>query len=415
MGAGKQLAVTSAITDRIQVIDVDTHISEPEDVWTSRVSAKWGDQIPHVVKAGAAGATGGADVVAKVSIDRAADDDIWVVNGKPGMPTALLAWSGHDQHWPGHPHTLADAHLAASNAEARLKLMDEVGVYANLLFPNVGGSRQYLNIARNEPDLALECCRAYNDFLTEWCSADPNRLLAQVSLPLWDLDACVTEIERNAAAGHKSVMMTYQPDGYDLPWLADPHWDPIWNATQDAGLPITFHIDAGREMNVWPDYDSATHLVKLTIMSFLGNTDAISEVIFSGLCHRYPDLDFVSVESGIGYIPYLLESMDWQWINLGLDKVHPERDLLPSEYFHRQVYGSFWFEQDSALRIIDLIQDNVMYETDFPHPTSITPGAFEFSETASENLDRKFDSSGISEEILRKVLHDNAARVYNLE
>ena len=201
----------------------------------------------------------------------------------------------------------------------------------------------------------------------------------------------MTEIERNAAAGHKSVMMTYQPDGYDLPWLADPHWDPIWNATQDAGLPITFHIDAGREMNVWPDYDSATHLVKLTIMSFLGNTDAISEVIFSGLCHRYPDLDFVSVESGIGYIPYLLESMDWQWINLGLDKVHPERDLLPSEYFHRQVYGSFWFEQDSALRIIDLIQDNVMYETDFPHPTSITPGAFEFSasETASENLDRK--------------------------
>ena len=184
----------------------------------------------------------------------------------------------------------------------------------------------------------------------------------------------MTEIERNAAAGHKSVMMTYQPDGYNLPWLADPHWDPIWNATQDAGLPITFHIDAGREMNVWPGYDPATNLVKLTIMGFLGNTDAISEVIFSGLCHRYPDLDFVSVESGIGYIPYLLESMDWQWINLGLDKAHPERDLLPSEYFRRQVYGSFWFEQDSALRIIDLIQDNVMYETDFPHPTSITPG-----------------------------------------
>ena len=91
-------------------------------------------------KAGAAGAAGGADVVASISIDRASDDDIWVVNGKPGMPTALLAWSGHDQHWPGHPHTLADAHLAASNAEARLKLMDEVGVHANLLFPNVGAA-----------------------------------------------------------------------------------------------------------------------------------------------------------------------------------------------------------------------------------------------------------------------------------
>lgn len=251
--------------------------------------------------------------------------------------------------------------------------------------------------------------------MTDWCSVDPDRLLAQVSLPLWDVPACVEEIERNAAAGHKSVMMTYQPDGYDLPYLADEHWDPIWHATQDAGLPITFHVDAGRDMHVWPGYDPATYLVKITIMSFIGNTDAISEVIFSGLCHRFPELDFVSVESGIGYIPYLLESMDWQWINLGLNKAHPERDLLPSEYFYRQVYGSFWFEQDSALRVIDLIQDNVMYETDFPHPTSITPGAFEFSETASENLDRKFDSSGISEEILEKVLHGNAARVYNLD
>ena len=407
--------MTATITERIKVIDIDTHISEPEDLWTSRVSKKWGDRVPHVVNAADANMAGGAMELATINIDLAAQDDIWMVDGKPGMPTALLAWSGHDEHWPGHPHTLAEAHPAASNAQARLKMLDEVGVHAQLIFPNTGGSRQYVNIAKSEPELGLECCRAYNDFLTEWCSADPTRLLAQTSLPLWDVDACVQEITRNAAAGHKSIMMTYMPDGYGLPWLADSHWDPIWNATQDTGLPITFHIDAGREMNVWPGYDATTNLVKLTVMSFLGNTDAISEVIFSGLCHRFPSLDFVSVESGIGYIPYLLESMDWQWINLGLDKAHPERDLLPSEYFRRQVYGSFWFEQDSALRILDLIQDNTLYETDFPHPTSITPGHFEFSESATENLDRKFEQSGISEEILQKVLHDNAARVYNLD
>ena len=378
------------------------------------MSKKWGDLVPHVVKASTVNAAGTTGQLATVTIDRAAEDDIWIVGGKPGMPTALLAWTGHDEPWPGHPHTLADAHPAASVAAARLTMMDEVGVYAQLIFPNTGGSRQYLAMAKSEPELALDCCRAYNDFLTEWCSADPKRLLAQISLPLWDVDACVQEIERNAAAGHKSVMMTYQPDGHGLPWLADEHWDPVWNATQDAGLPITFHIDSGRDMNVWPGYDPATYVVKLTVQSFLGNADAISEIVFSGLCHRFPGLDFVSVESGIGYIPYLLESMDWQWINLGMDKVHPDRDLLPSEYFRRQVYGSFWFEQDSALRILDLIQDNVLYETDFPHPTSITPGQFEFSESARENLDRKFANSGVSEEILHKVLHDNAARVYDL-
>ncbi len=78
--------MTSDITDRFKVIDVDTHISEPEDLWTSRGSATWGDPIPHVVKAGDVGASGDALIVQSVAIDRGDNDDIWIVNGKPGMP-----------------------------------------------------------------------------------------------------------------------------------------------------------------------------------------------------------------------------------------------------------------------------------------------------------------------------------------
>lgn len=407
------MSTATAITDRIKVIDIDTHLAEPEDLWTSRVSKKWGDRVPHVVKAGKY--AGRANQVATVDITRHADDDIWIVNGQPGMPTGLLAWSGHSEHWPAHPKTLADAHPASYDAAARLKLMDEIGVYAQAIFPNIAGSRQYVGIAREDPELALECCRAYNDFLAEWCSADPNRLVAQVTLPLWDIDECVREIERSAKAGHRSVIMTYQPDGYGLPWLADTHWDPLWEVCQANRLPLCFHIDAARPPAVWPGYDETLNLVKLTVMSFLGNSDMVTEVILSGLCHRYPDLDFVSVESGIGYLPYILESMDWQWINLGLHKTHPEMDLLPSEYFRRQVYGSFWFERQSGLEeALRLFPDNILYETDFPHPTSISPGVFPFSETARDSLETKFASLKVSEEALRKVLHDNAARVYGL-
>ena len=364
--------MSPAIADRIKVIDIDSHIAEPEDLWTARVSRKWGDRVPHVVKAAEHADT--VDLVAKVKIERAVEDDIWMVDGKPGMPTALLAWSGHDEPWPAHPNTLEEAHPAASNSEARLKMLDEHGVHAEAIFPNVGGSQQYVWMAESEPELALECCRAYNDFLTGWCSPNPDRLLAQINLPLWDVEACVDEINRNALVGHKAVMMTYQPDGYGLPWLGEDHWNPVWEASQDAGLPIVFHIDSGRDLPIWPGYDDATSLVKITIMGFLGNTDAISEVIFAGLCHRYPKLNSVSVESGVGYIPYLLESMDWQWTNLGLDKVHPARDLMPSEYFQRQIYGSFWFEDETARRVVDLLQDKLLYETDFPHPTSISRG-----------------------------------------
>ena len=403
--------MAGAIVDRIPVIDIDTHIAEPEDVWTSRVSKKWGDLVPHVVNSSTIPdyerrwvEEGGENK----------EDDVWILNGKPAGPTAFMAWAGHDQPHPGHPKSLAEANPAAYQAQARLTHMDEVGVQAQLIFPNINlAATQYTTIAENEPELALECCRAYNDFLTEWCSADPKRLLAQTSLPLWDVQECVKEIERCAALGHKAVLMTHSPDGLGLPWLSDPYWNPLWNTAQDLGLPVAFHIGSARDTFIWPGHDRLAAVMKLSMTMFLGNADGIAEVIVSGLCHRFPRLNFVSVESGIGYLPYLLEAMDWQWLNQGGSRDHPEYELKPSEYFKRQIYGSFWFEHESARRVVDLLQDNIMYETDFPHPTSISPGVFDFSRGAREDIEGKLGD--VPEEILRKVLHDNAARVYHLD
>ena len=105
----------------------------------------------------------------------------------------------------------------------------------------------------------------------------------------------------------------------------------------------------------------------------LGNAQNIAEVVLSGVCHRYPDLKFVSVENGAGWLPFLAESMDWQWLNVGAHKDYPER-LLPSEYLYRQVYGMYWFERDAGRAVIDKLADNLMFETDFPHATSLSPG-----------------------------------------
>jgi predicted TIM-barrel fold metal-dependent hydrolase len=104
--------------------------------------------------------------------------------------------------------------------------------------------------------------------------------------------------------------------------------------------------------------------------------------------------------------------MDWQWINIGPYGENPEIDRLPSEYFKRQVYGSFWFEEGAALDALPRLPDNILYETDFPHPTSISPGRFPFSKTARDDIERKL--AAVPEDVLRKVLHDNAARVYNI-
>ncbi len=399
-----------AIVDRIPVIDIDTHIIEPEDLWTSRVSKKWGDLIPHVEKCGEARAGRARDV-----IYRHPEDDIWILGGKPGMPTAFMAWAGHDEVHPGHPRTLKDAHPGSYDPVARLKAMDEMGIHAMALFPNlnISGGGQHGRLARTEPQLALECVRAYNDFLTEWCSPDPDRLLAQMALPLWDMDECVKELERAAKMGHKAVLMTHQPDGLGLPWLPEPYWNRLWEAAQDLGLPIAFHIGADRGTAIYPGHDRFATTMQLSTLLFLGNANCICELIVSGICHRYPNLNFVSVESGIGYLPFLLESMDWQFLNQGGSRDHPEFELKPSEYFKRQIYGSFWFEDTSARRTLDLLPDNLFYETDFPHPTSISPGPHTFSRDARTDIEKKFE--GIPEDIIRKVLHDNAARVYHVD
>ena len=122
----------------------------------------------------------------------------------------------------------------------------------------------------------------------------------------------------------------------------------------------------------------------------------------------------MSVESGIGWIPFALEALDWQWRNCGVHKEHPEYELLPSEYFRRQIYGCFWFERDSALSALEQVgADNVLYETDYPHPTSMSPGPASDAQRPDEYLREVF--SGLDRDSMRKVLHDNAARIYHLD
>ena len=146
---------------------------------------------------------------------------------------------------------------------------------------------------------------------------------------------------------------------------------------QDLELSINFHVGVGntaeeieQAMNR-ESYDPAANAARST-MSFVGNVRTLSTLLTCGLLDRFPRSNFVSVESGFGYLPFLLDSLDWQWRNSGAGERYPER-LLPSEYFFRQVYGTFWFEE-AALPLLPRYQDNVMFETDFPHPRACTRG-----------------------------------------
>ena len=391
------------IADRIQIIDCDTHVSEPYDLWTSRVSQKWGDLVPHVVHSEESGR------------------DVWALGGEynPYGGVGGSAMAGWKEFPPNGPPTLAEADPACYDASARLQRMDDYGIHAAVVYPNVGGFGSGAFLRMKEPALMLECVRAYNDFLADWISPAPERFIPIPAMPFWDVDACVAEMHRVAKRGFKGIMWGSEPQVFDQPLLSDHHWEPIWATAQDLQLTVNFHTASGdlHEMREgsYEGNGRQANFARTSVLYFMGNARAVSELIVSGICHRYPALNFVSVESGVGWIPFLLEGLDWQWVGSGVRQEHPEYDLLPSEYFHRQIYGCFWFERasvHSALR--DLGPDNILYETDFPHPTSMSPGpvspALKPRDFVEDNL-----LGDLPEEVLRKVLRENAARIYRLD
>ena len=171
----------SVVFEDYKVIDVDTHVSEPEDLWTSRVSVKkWGDMVPHVFSYEEVMERGAGSSTYKPG------ERVWIFGGEPAAGVARVALTHHDKPYPSHPLTLEEATPGAHLPEPRLAYMDEEGIYAQIIYPNVAGFGSARFLQLKEPELMIACVRAYNDFLVEWCSSDADRLIPLAALPFWD-------------------------------------------------------------------------------------------------------------------------------------------------------------------------------------------------------------------------------------
>ena len=391
-----------SITDSVRVIDADTHVIEPYDLWTSRVASKWGDRIPHVVR------------------DERSGMDLWVSGDEVLGGGATAACAGYETAPPSFPPGLGDVAPEVWHAEERLKLMDRYGIHGAVLYPNVAGfgAGRFAVDGSEDSAFALELVRAYNDFLVDFASADPSRYVPVMALPFWDLTLTIAELERSAANGHRGIIFSNAPEFFGQPLLSDPRWDRLWAAAQDHELSVNFHIAGGDTSGtnmLHPSAGRRANFASFPVTFFVGNARTIATLIGAGICHRFPSLKFVSVESGVGWIPFTMQAMDWMWQETDVVSEHPEYDLLPSEYFRRQIYGCFWFEHGPTLEAaIDYMgPDNVLYETDFPHPTSMSPGPASSALAPKDFIDQRLGH--LPADTLRKILHDNAAEVYGLD
>jgi predicted TIM-barrel fold metal-dependent hydrolase len=387
--------MTTDLFDGLRIVDADTHLTEPHDLWTSRAPARWAERMPKVVDVGSVPTW----VCDGVVLQRAGASGVVDRHGAKVPGLSFLRWGIDDVH-PG-AHSVPD----------RLAMMDEQGIAAQIVYPNTVGFGGQRFGAVADAAVRRVAVEIYNDAMAEIQEASEGRLAPMGVVPFWDVEVAVAEIERIGRLGLHGLNATSSPQDHGVPDLGSAHWDPVWEAASGLGLPVNFHIGASDSAMEWygtaswPSLNDECRMGLGSAMLYLHNAGVVANLIYSGVLERHPDLQVVTVESGVGWIPFLLRALDYQIAEMGpAGAAH--LPLAPSDYFRRQFHACFWFERrgiDEAAAALGA--DRLLFETDFPHPTCLFPDALDY---AAEAL------SGVDEAARRGIMGENAARLYRL-
>jgi len=301
---------------------------------------------------------------------------------------------------------LKEGELRTTTPELRLADMDRDGIDASVLY----GPTDPLKIA--DPELRRACYRAYNDWVMEFSSHQPDRLIGVAELPIQDPAAAREELERLAKHGVRHFdILAARAD----PPVYDEAWEPFWACAEETGIPIGSHLAVETGLNRAPAVESKNPVVARATRFAQSHPayqliEPIAGLIFAGTLDRHPKLKLVMAESGLAWIPNFIQAMDrlLNRIRLGHENIagiETLPELLPSEYFPRQIWMTFQDDFYGIKMLHILSEDKVMWASDYPHPSSTWPD----SRTIIEKL-----MDGIAPEVRRKVLYANAQALYGL-
>jgi uncharacterized protein len=279
----------------------------------------------------------------------------------------------------------------------RAKDMDRDGVQAEVIFGILGAATRL-----NDPVAANEMFRIYNDWLVDFCKHDPDRFIGLACLPYGDIDAAVKEIRRVAKLGLRGVELSCS---WDMEPMWHPMWEPLWKTIHEVNLPLHFHTFPAVPPS---QLDRATGRSRraafFTVVSgFQMNlVNILAAVIGAAVLERYPNVRISFGESGIGWIPYALDRMDFEWEDrfrdLGLT-------MKPSDYWRRQCKGTFQFDRIGTKLIEDMGVETLMWGSDYPHADGVWP-------ESSKYIEEQFGH--LPAEDTHKITCDNAGKFYGL-
>lgn len=373
----------------IKIVDCDTHFTEPPDLFTSRAPAAFKDKLPQVRRVDGVdrwfvgsrdfGSLGG-------NVIRADNDKLL---GRLAFPT------------------IDEGHRGAHEVKARLQAMDDMGVYAQICYQNSGVTQAGSLMSLGDNALAETVIRIYNDAAAERQKESGQRLFTLAHLPLWNQAAMEAEARRCLDLGLKGFVLPDTPERLGVPSYIHDYWTPLLEMCADRGAPINFHLNAAIDPNAltWEGFAFEQTLSVVATMFSIGNAATLGNWIVSGRLDRHPKLKIGLIESGMGWVPFALEALEHQF-----DEMLPSKSKLlqrrPWDYFRDQFWVTYWFESVGPKLLLNTVGVNkVLFETDFPHPTSLYPGV---QEHIVDTL------GGYDDHVRKRVLERNAAELYNL-
>jgi uncharacterized protein len=374
------------------LISCDDHMDLgqlPADLWTTRLPAGLLDRAPH--------------------IEERDGQAVWVCDGK-----VWGSWIGKQlgNEQLARPKPLYNAFdrggivdqsaRRPAVAELRLADMDRDGVQTQVIFGPI------FQISTDDPVLRAACYRVYNDWLMEFCAAGPDRLIGVPMLPETP-EGATEELLRLAAKG--GVRQVNLMIAQIKPKLDDPGWEPLWRALEESRIVLSWHITVFLPVPGSRAAGKAASVFENT-KGFLNNfLEPFVDLFAWGILERHPKLKMVMAEAGTGWLPWLVQELDyrhwrlWEAKDFWADKGGSALETKPSELFKRQIWATFQ-EDYAAMSLIPFFGDgHLLWASDYPHPDSVWPN----SRAAIER-----QMSDLSPEMRRKLTHDNAAQLYGL-
>jgi predicted TIM-barrel fold metal-dependent hydrolase len=359
------------------LISADSHVVERQSAFMD-IDPKFRDRIPYETTTEQEGAA-------------------LVIDGLLTMGYGRSVGAGRPLQDLGKKIAWADVNPAAFDSSTRLEVQDQDGVRAEVIFPTVG---MFLH-GHPDIDYAKACLDAYNRWMVEYCSRDPERLIGVAQISLRTVRDGLVELEAAKSMGYKAVMLPGEPLEEDY---HHPMYDEFWSACEQFHLPVNFHILSSRaELNAARTKTRGPHICGHHRF-VRGNQDVISLFIFGGVFERHPKLQIVAVESDASWVPHFLTRMDNSY-NRYFYMENVTLPRLPSEYFRENVYVTMQDDYPVGQMTHILPMERVLWANDFPHGDAIWPYSSDVLRRLTQDM---------SDDHIKMIVHDNVAKLYGL-